>query len=360
MNLEKSHIGGSSRRRRPRSGTLVRLGMVVLVGAAALPWDGLSWSGKPTGSSRIKAASAGWWDGNSRSTLRTLMSAGGASGCRVRLRDSGRYMTAPLNPAQIGHFEIHWLLKGRVNWGTYGSAGSALMKFPICPPKRVLVIGDSIAFTLGVPMIGHENRYGVELANASILGCGFGTTGEVQLKGGLRRPPAPCARALHTWYQDIGTFHAQAVIVELGFRDEFNWLRNGHLVHLGQAAYDRSLQRQIGRYIQVLGRGGTPILFLTVPYAHPGPFADGSPSPPGFRSRHDRINSLITAAAQQAGPSVRVLNIDRIISPGNHYAQKLRGSDCRGDGIHFTPFCAGVLQPYVLNGARGMIDASAP
>jgi hypothetical protein len=47
-----------------------------------------------------------------------------------------------------------------------------------------------------------------------------------------------------------------------------------------------------------------------------------------------------------------MLDLDKVISPGNHYDETVNGQDCRFDGIHFSIYCASLLQPYVL-GACG-------
>ena len=144
------------------------------------------------------------------------------------------------------------------------------------------MIGDSIAFTAGVPMLENENRYGVELANAAILGCAFGNRGQARCQ---RQLQGACPRsALTTWAAGNAPrehFSAQVVVVELGYRDEFNWNWNGHVVHLGQPAFDAYVQQRIDRFAQVLTNGGAQVLFLTVPFVQPPPLANGSPAPAG-------------------------------------------------------------------------------
>ena len=59
------------------------------------------------------------------------------------------------------------------------------------------------------------------------------------------------------------------MVVELGYRDQFDWKINGKVVHLGQPAFDKYVQSQIDQFVDVLGAGGTKILFLSIPYTHP-------------------------------------------------------------------------------------------
>ena len=125
--------------------------------------------------------------------------------------------------------------------------------------------------------------------------------------------------------------HAKAVIVELGYRDQFDWRLNGRQMHLGQRAFDAYVQGRINQYVKVLGRGGTKILFLSVPWSKPPAQPNGSPSPAGSSARHALINSMLEAAARRDPNQVQVLDIDKTVSPGNHYQASVNGEFCRFD-----------------------------
>ena len=167
--------------------------------------------------------------------------------------------------------------------------------------------------------------------------------------------PAACPTALAQWQRDERAFKPQAVIVELGYRDQFDWRVNGKVVHLGQPEFDASVKASIERYVQVLGGGQTPILFLSVPYSEPRPLPDGSPSPAGSPARHARINALLDEVAAADPAHVRVLKIDRVVSPGNRYQRRVKGNLCRFDGIHFAIYCSELVAPDVLGTVRRMI-----
>jgi peptidoglycan/LPS O-acetylase OafA/YrhL len=270
--------------------------------------------------------------------------------CTVALKDNGAYGVAPLTPKQASGFEYSLLAKHRLTWSRTSN-----VSFTTCPPKRVLLVGDSLAFTLGVGMQSDEQRYGVELADAGILGCAFTTTGQLDVNGAWQGQSAGCPNALKQWAQDERTLRAQAVVVELGYRDQFDWRINGKTERLGQPAFDASVQKQIDQYVKVLGRGGVPVVFLSVPYTHPPDLPNGSPAPAASPARHAIINSMLRSAARLDPTHVQVLGIDKTVSPGNHYQSKVNGQLCRFDGIHFSIFCSELLQPGVLGAAREAI-----
>ena len=272
--------------------------------------------------------------------------------CQVSLSDSPQLGTAPVGADKVAKFEYGALGKSTLVWN-----GSATRTFETCPPKRVLVIGDSLAFTLGAPMMDDEDRYGVQLSNAALLGCAFSTRGELDVNGTWEDPPAGCSTALEQWARDIKRVQAEEVVVELGYRDEFDWRWNDKVVHLGVPAFDAYLQRQIDRYVQVLGRGGVKVLFGSVPYTHPPDRADGTPAPAASPARHAQINAMLQAEARRHPATVRVLDLDRTVSPDNHYDARVKGQLCRFDGIHFSVFCAKLLEPTVLGEARKLLAA---
>ena len=280
----------------------------------------------------------------------------GTQVCNVLLTDTKQYGLAPPSPAVAAVQQPKWLAAHALSWDSHSR-----VTFHTCPPKKVLLIGDSLAFSLGLGQMIEEHNYGVEVANAAILGCAFHTAGEINVSGTWQSLPAACPAALAQWQRDERAFKPGAVIVELGYRDEFDWRSHGKAIHLGQPAFDASVENQIERYIRVLGNGGrTPILFLSVPFANPRPQPNGSPSPAASPARHALINSLLRSAASHDPSQVRMLNIDQVVSPGNRYQRDLNGKLCRFDGIHFAIYCSELLAPDVLSTVREMLPAPTP
>ena len=275
---------------------------------------------------------------------------GNDPGCTVTLQDGKSYGMAPLPLSKQTQFVYSALGAHQLSW-----SGSATKTFNTCPPKRVMVVGDSLAFTLGVPWLQDEQRYGLQLADAAVLGCAFTTQGSLDVAGTWEGQSAGCPNALQTWAEEKRALHPQAVVVELGYRDQFDWKINGKVEHLGQPAFDAYVQSQIDKLVQVLGEGGTKILFLSVPYTHPPDQSDGSPAPAASPARHAQINSMLEGAAKRHPKTVSVLDIDETISPSNHYNADVNGQLCRFDGVHFSAYCSGLLEPQVLGEVRKML-----
>jgi peptidoglycan/LPS O-acetylase OafA/YrhL len=282
--------------------------------------------------------------------------AGDQGPCRIRLAnttDSGQVAPPQL---QEESFQTRALGHGTVIWPHVSTS----KRFTTCPPKRALLIGDSIAFTIGVPYLYDEQRYGMAISNAAVLGCAFGVRGELDVNGTWKAPPRGCPSELARWETLANRFGAQEIIFELGYRDEFNWKWHGKIVHLGQTAYDTYVESRIRRFITVLGEHGRrKLLFLSIPQVQPLPQPDGRPAPQGTSLRHTEINHLIRQAARSDGVNASVLDIDTWLSPAGRYTTDLNGRLCRFDGIHVTVYCSKVLEPHVLGAARGLLDPAA-
>jgi peptidoglycan/LPS O-acetylase OafA/YrhL len=271
--------------------------------------------------------------------------------CQVKLTNTKYTGTVAPPKADESSFQTHALGRGIATW----PAASTTKAFTTCPPKRALLIGDSIAFTIGVPYLYDEQKYGEAISNAAILGCAFGIQGELDVNGIWKPPPKDCPDALSTWDAEANAFGAGEIIIELGYRDEFNWKWDGKIVHLGEPAFDNYVESRIRYYIKVLGDDGKrKLLFLSVPFVDPPAQANGTPAPEGATARHTEINSLISQAAMTDGSDAAVLNIDTYLSPNDAYTTDLNGQLCRFDGIHVTVYCSELLEPYVFEAARGL------
>ena len=271
----------------------------------------------------------------------------GAPACPVTLTDLPGLGRSPLPAAREATFEYSALGGHALTW-----RASSTKTFATCSPAPVLVVGDSIAFTLGVPMMSSEQRYGVELANGALLGCAFTTTGQLDVNGTWQGQSPGCAGEVGQWQREEQAIHAREVIVELGYRDEFDWLIGGRVQHLGQPTFDRSLQGRIDHLVSALSTGGAKVLLLTVPYTNPPARADGSPAPAASPARHAMINGMLRAAAARDPGSVSVVDIDRTLSPAGHYTARINGQMCRFDGVHLTVYCSELVEPSVLGDVR--------
>ena len=257
----------------------------------------------------------------------------------MALKDGSDYGEAPVPESKETKFVYNALGNHQLTWSGSGR------NVPDVPAEAGADGRDSLAFTLGVPWLGNEERYGIRLADAALLGCAFTTDGELDVDGTWEAQSDGCPTAAEHWAAEAQRDQAQAVVVDLGYRDTLDWKIDGKVVHIGEPAFDANLEKQIDRFVQLMGAGGRKIVFLSIPYADPPKLPNGSPAPQASPARHALINSMLEAAARSHPGTVSVLNIDQTVSPGNHYNADVNGQLCRFDGVHFSAYCSELVEP---------------
>lgn len=244
-------------------------------------------------------------------------------------------------------------------------------RFDHCPVVSALLVGDSIGLTLGMQVGFSDNRYGVSVDDAAQLGCGFVTSGDADVNGTGYGPISPvCLHVAASWRQAERRDHPGAVVVEMGYWEEAQWLQGGRVVHLGEPGFDAEVRTRIVSLVETLSLPHTPIVLLSVPWVRPPPWPDGSPPPQASAARHELINSMLASVAAEFPGRVHYFDVSPYVTPGNQYDAVVAGEPCRmPDGIHFyvgqpgaltQTRCGASLQAALLPYLRRLILASGP
>jgi peptidoglycan/LPS O-acetylase OafA/YrhL len=239
-----------------------------------------------------------------------------------------------------------------------------------CPPVRVMMIGDSVGQSIGFQLELHQESYGLEMVNDTLLGCGFIETGEVGTAGSWAEMDPPCYTAAATWRADVASFRPQVVIVEMGWWDSMDHLINGQDVYLGEPSYDSYLVSQMDALVDTVDRDGAKVVFLSVPWMLPPPWPNGEEMPAALVFRHDLINELLVKAAADRPGKAYYFNIGPEVTPANHFQSDVGGSICRtSDGIHFywgnnvyhvaQTYCGAKLQAALLPFVRALLPSKS-
>jgi hypothetical protein len=225
---------------------------------------------------------------------------------------------------------------------TYGSIN--YKSFTTCPPKRVLLIGDSVALTMGIQMSLNQENWGALIENASLNQCGFVTGYSVEVNGTTTAMDPKCADEPMVWTKDAHRFKPDAIVVEMGWWDSLLHVINGTTASLSQPQYDTMVEHQVlGLIADLRSVSAAPIYLLSVPWMHPGPLPNGQQEPASTAAYHDKINSLIEAAAQTS-KTVHFVDISSYITPSGHYQRDVDRGNCRAsDGIELYYSSPGAL-----------------
>ena len=128
-------------------------------------------------------------------------------------------------------------------------------------PLRLMIVGDSIAMTLGEGLsVQSESSYGVTVSDYATLGCDLDPQLEV-LTAGAPGPATPgCQDWRATWPFLSAGLRPQVVALGLGRWEVADHLFNGQWVHVGEPAWDGHLTAELRSAIAIFHRYGARLL----------------------------------------------------------------------------------------------------
>ncbi len=208
--------------------------------------------------------------------------------------------------------------------------------YHVCPPVKMLIVGDSIGLTLGMQLGFNDQLYGIASTSDAKLGCGFVDSGQSNEYGtGYGPPDAHCPDAFSAWRAEERQLRPQALVVEMGYWDELDWRQGGREVNLGEASFDREVAGRMQAFVKAVAMPHVPIVLLSVPVVDPPPWPDGSPAPQASPARHRIINELLQSLAREYPRTVHYFDLSRFVTPGGRFDAYVDGGICRNsDGVH--------------------------
>jgi peptidoglycan/LPS O-acetylase OafA/YrhL len=223
----------------------------------------------------------------------------------------------------------------------------ALPTAPRTRPVKVLLVGDSIAGSLGVGLAQYEDNDKVQLVNEGIPGCSLSMGPQIKVLDYTIAPGLPCDAdnnpdALFAqWKKWVDAFNPD-VVLYVARGETFDQEHDGSFESLGQPAFDRYVAERFRQAARVLGSRGATVVLMTSPYYESGTSPAGSLWPEDQPSRVSEDNRTIRAVATSTttGPDrtpVYVFNLNQIVSPGGQFATNIGAVNLRcRDGVHFS------------------------
>jgi peptidoglycan/LPS O-acetylase OafA/YrhL len=218
-------------------------------------------------------------------------------------------------------------------------------------PVKVLIVGDSIAGTLGVGLADLANRshYNVQFANEGDPGCSVSMQAQIKALWYTLPPGKPCSstnpNSLFTaWRKWVGAYNPD-VVLYLARGETFDQDIGGKWQNLGQASFDNYVTNRFSQGINILGAKGATVVLMTSPYYDSGASPSGAPWPEDVPNRVQIDNSTIRAVASTAttgvgtstGGKVYVFDLNQIVDPNGRYSPTIGPYNIRcNDGVHFS------------------------
>jgi peptidoglycan/LPS O-acetylase OafA/YrhL len=219
------------------------------------------------------------------------------------------------------------------------------------PPVRVLLVGDSMAGSLGATLAPEAPGYAVQIINEGHPGCGVTTVAEFRLLLFTAPPGKPCqigqpAALLDKWRQWVDEYRPD-VVVYLARVDLMDQQFDGTWTSIDNPAFDNFLRRQLRTGLSILSSRGAKVVLMTSPY-YDSTVQSGGAVPedaPGRVVIDDRILRQTSAGR----PDVTLFPLGNIVTPDDGYQQDVDGVDVRcADGVHFSAAAGQVLAPRLL------------
>jgi peptidoglycan/LPS O-acetylase OafA/YrhL len=218
------------------------------------------------------------------------------------------------------------------------------------PPVKLLLVGDSTAYTLGIGLSAYQRDYDIEEKNAGIFGCGVTDGSEFELQGVVGQMNSFCSGAAgaeswtEAWRHDITTFHPNVVMILAGRWEVVNRTYQGQWTNITQPRYARYVKSQLTSAVKLAGSQGARVVLLTAPCYDTGEQPNGQPWPEDSPQRLAKYNSIVRAVGATE-PNTTVINFEHLACPSGHYQNYIDGSDVRYDGVHFTLGGGVVFEP---------------
>jgi hypothetical protein len=218
-------------------------------------------------------------------------------------------------------------------------------------PIRLLIVGDSIALTLGEGLsVNSQSDYGVTINDNATLGCDLEPQLRIHNTGSVTTDVQGCGEWRGLWPFLVERLRPQVVALGLGRWEVTDHLLNGHWVHIGEPVWDKKLTSDLEQAIAILHSFGARVVLLTMPYIDPTQRqANGQPYGEATPARAQAYNALVRKVAGHEPHAVSVIDLNHLLAPGGAYAPALDGVDVRSsDGIHISPAGGELLQSKIL------------
>ncbi len=215
--------------------------------------------------------------------------------------------------------------------------------------QRVLVVGDSVGFSIGFNF--PQKKYpDVAVTGHVIIGCGTAyqdlVVNGVPQSGG---PNPDCKDPFRHWGTYVQQTRAKVVIWSLGGWDVFDHRIDGKILKEQSPAYARYFRGQLEKGLKALGPH-VQVVIPNVPcYHQPKYVVDGQNMAPDRNdpARAKALNAILRGFAS-AHSRVHLFDVASHVCPGGNFTEKLHGVKVRDDGVHYTADGAKLFWKWIM------------
>jgi len=196
------------------------------------------------------------------------------------------------------------------------------------PTKRTLLLGDSVAYTLGDALTAAAAQRGVTFRAIARLGCGMTTGVALTDEGDVISWSPGCAADTRAYIQRSLADAQPDTVMWLSTWELSSYQENGKTYEFGTKAFDKWLHGQIDKVRAAVEESGARLVLVEIPPQAPSQAGDPKPQQ-AVRTEH--LNNLFRQYSREHPDEVAVINLADIVCPG--------GAPCpvARDGIVLRP-----------------------
>jgi peptidoglycan/LPS O-acetylase OafA/YrhL len=214
-------------------------------------------------------------------------------------------------------------------------------------PVKVLLVGDSVAGSLGVGLAAEAQPYNVQVVNEGTPACSVSMQTQIRVLWYTVNPSPPCDvggnpnSLFDTWRAWVDAYNPD-VVVYLARGETFDQEIGGQWQNIGEPGFDSYLANRYRQAVSVLGSKGASVVLLTTPFYDSGTSPAGTPWPEDASARATADNATIREVAStmptgSGGSRVYVFDLNALISPDDAFSPTVDQVNVRcTDGVHFT------------------------
>jgi hypothetical protein len=211
----------------------------------------------------------------------------------------------------------------------------------------VAILGDSVAQSVAQGLRPVSARYGLELFDDTILGCGVTPSGPSRLAGVEHGLGTDCVTWEQTWADRLSRDRPQVAVVQLGRHEVLDREYEGQWTNILDDAFAAYLTKQMDRSLEVAASAGSQVVLLTAPYYRPSERPDGGQWPENEPARVQRFNDIARQVAARH-PGVVLVELGQRTNPSDRYASTVEGVAMRRDGVHYTGQACAWFAPWLV------------
>lgn len=204
---------------------------------------------------------------------------------------------------------------------------------------RVMLLGDSMALTLGVGLSQGSEAWGVDLINRGALSCDLVWNQTVNAESQTNHAETGCRDWPTIWKRLVDQYRPDVVAILLGRFEYQNRLIDGHWYTVGQAPWDDMITSSMEQAIKLVSSDGARVALLTMPYVMQTTDApNGQPWDVNQPARTRAWNADVRRAAATEPGVATVVDLNGMVDPHDRYTSYIDGIRIRDiDNEHFSP-----------------------